>query len=73
MIHNRSISGFHLGTLANTSPEKIREVYAVICELFINKQLKPRIDSEWEIDDFIEATKRMESRKNIGKIILKVK
>lgn len=73
MHENKSISGYHLGVLLN-NPSFIKTALKDIHKLFNlyeEGKIKIRIDSTYPYSKIGEAMKRMHSRLNVGKIILK--
>ena len=70
---NKSISGYHLGVLLN-NPAFIKTTIAdinTLFELYESKKIQIQIDSTYGYSKIGEAMKRMHSRQNVGKIILK--
>lgn len=71
-MHNRVISGVHLGTFIEKDPSKVRTYLAKIFDLLREGKIKPRIDSVWTLDEIVEATKVLAERRNVGKVLLAV-
>lgn len=70
---NKSVSGYHLGYLLNNpvvAKEMLNDIN-VLLDLYEKGQIKIKIDSTFSFSKIGEAMKRMHSRQNIGKIILK--
>ena len=70
---NKSISGYHLGVLLN-NPSFIKTTIAdinTLFELYESKKIQITIDTTYGYSKIGEAMKRMHSRQNVGKIILK--
>jgi NADPH:quinone reductase-like Zn-dependent oxidoreductase len=73
MSDNKSVSGYHLGYLLN-NPSVIKEMQTdvgVLLELYNKGVISMKIDSVFSFSKIGEAMKRMHSRQNIGKILLK--
>ncbi|XP_028149542.2 synaptic vesicle membrane protein VAT-1 homolog [Diabrotica virgifera virgifera] len=70
LINNRVVSGLHLGILLATDPEKIEHTLDVIFSMIEDKQISPLIHSVWKMSEFVEATKLLEERKNVGKVLI---
>ncbi|RNA37839.1 Synaptic vesicle membrane VAT-1-like protein [Brachionus plicatilis] len=71
--HNKSVSGYHLGFLMN-NPSCVEQTHKDILhllEMYQKGQIKMQIDSTYVFSKIGEAMKRMHSRLNVGKIILK--
>lgn len=70
---NKSVSGYHLGYLLNNpvvAKEMLNDINLLL-EMYHKGQIKIKIDSTYSFSKIGEAMKRMHSRQNIGKIIVK--
>lgn len=72
MMYNRGVSGLHLGLLAEQNPVLMRKNFKKICRLLQLNKIKSHIDSEYEMENIVDATRKLGERKNIGKIVLKI-
>lgn len=68
---NQSVGGFSLDVLKEKSPQRYSDAIDAVSRLFSEGKIKPRIDSVWTFDEVRNATLHLQSRKNIGKIILR--
>jgi hypothetical protein len=70
---NKSISGYHLGHLFlnETALKKTLKDIDILMNLYKEGKIKMQIDSVYPFSKIGEAMKRMHSRQNVGKIILK--
>ncbi|CAH1164696.1 unnamed protein product [Phyllotreta striolata] len=73
VINNRIVAGLHLGLLLDAQPAKIKAVLDEVFELIEQGKLKPIIHSVWKMAEIVEATKLLEERKNVGKVLIKIK
>jgi hypothetical protein len=70
---NKSVSGYHLGYLFlnETALRKTLKDIDILLGLYKEGKIKMQIDSVFPYSKIGEAMKRMHTRQNIGKIILK--
>ncbi|KAJ8943091.1 hypothetical protein NQ318_009165 [Aromia moschata] len=73
IFHNRTIAGFHLGTLLEENVEKVENALNYIFDLYKDGKIKPVIHSTWPMSKIVDATKILGSRKNIGKVLIQMK
>ena len=73
VAENKCVSGYHLGYLLNnpTVAEELKADMKAIFDLYRDGKIKVKVDSTYGFSKIGEAMKRMHSRLNIGKIILK--
>ncbi len=69
MRENRGVAGVHMGTLAR-HPEALRRALEGVTRLARQGVLRPQIDGTYPFEDAAEAHRRIESRANVGKIVL---
>ncbi|XP_071940875.1 synaptic vesicle membrane protein VAT-1 homolog [Antedon mediterranea] len=69
MQKNKSVSGFHLGYLADET-ELLTNAMNEIIRLYQAGRIKPKIDSVWHFANIKDAMKQMHERKNVGKVVL---
>ncbi|KAF5288314.1 hypothetical protein FQR65_LT12048 [Abscondita terminalis] len=72
MINSRSVSGLHLGILAEKEPEKIIKALEYIYELLKQEKINPIIQECLTIDEVAKASKILAERRNIGKVLLTI-
>lgn len=72
IVNNRSVSGLHLGILAQKERTKICETLDTVFALTREGKIKPKIDSIWPLEDVITATKILAERCNVGKVLLSI-
>lgn len=72
IMNNRSVSGLHLGVLAEKDPLKLKSTLDTLFCLLKDGKIKPKIDSIWPIEDVVFATKKLGERRNIGKVLLSI-
>ncbi|CAL4114324.1 unnamed protein product [Meganyctiphanes norvegica] len=73
-ILNKSIgvAGLNLAEILTHHPSVIPPIWKTLMNLYEDGHISPRLDSVWRFEEIVEATKILEDRKNIGKVILKV-
>jgi NADPH:quinone reductase-like Zn-dependent oxidoreductase len=69
MNANRTISGVNIGHLWRQEAMLASEMAAVL-ELFRKGSIKPHIDSRYSFDQAAEGHRRIQERKNVGKVVL---
>ena len=69
MDKNRSVAGVNIGHLWGEIPMLMEEMAALL-ELYDQKKIQPIIDQTFRFDQVADAHLRMQTRKNVGKIIL---
>jgi NADPH:quinone reductase-like Zn-dependent oxidoreductase len=69
MNDNRSVSGVNLGHLWGEVPLMRSEMQALV-ELYRAGHIKPHIDSVFPLERAGEAHQRIQSRGNVGKVLL---
>ncbi len=70
MRENRGVAGVHMGTLAN-HPEALRRALEGVTRLAGEGALSPVIDGVHPFEAAAEAHRRIETRANVGKLILR--
>lgn len=73
MTENYMVAGLHLTNAMEKNPQKIAEIMNKIFDLILTKSIEPRIDSIFDFKQAVEAMQRLAHRKNIGKVILKIR
>jgi NADPH:quinone reductase len=68
----RSVLGFSLGTTRKKRPHLLHDTAKEVLSLLVNEKLKIKVGHEFPLDDAAKAHELMESRLNLGKIILNV-
>jgi hypothetical protein len=73
MSQNKSISGYHLGYLISNKAfqTQLQEDLRVLLSLYEQNKISIKVDSTFGFSKIGEAMKRMHTRQNVGKIILK--
>jgi len=69
MNENRSVSGVNIGHLWKQK-ELLREELDALVALFGEGRIQPQIDSSFPFEQAADAHRRMESRQNVGKVLL---
>lgn len=69
MNDNRSVAGVNMGKLWHEIDVLNQEMRDIV-ELYNQGHVKPHIDSTYPFEQAAEAHKRLEDRKNIGKVLL---
>ena len=54
MKSNRCVAGFHLLPLLDKSKDMVKEAMGELFKLFKEGKIKPRIDSEWALEEVSE-------------------
>ncbi|NXU53919.1 VAT1 protein, partial [Turnix velox] len=67
--HNKAVCGYHLGYM-DEEFELLESVVTKLLNLYSQGKIKPKIDSVWSFDQVGDAMKRMQEKKNVGKVIL---
>lgn len=70
IMNTVTVSGLHLGVVAEKEPHFFKEVLSKIFNLYLSKKINPRIHCVMTFENVIEATKLLQTRKNIGKVLL---
>ena len=70
MSENRSVSGFHLLYVSLARMDKVLAAVKHLNEMYIEGKIKPLIDSVHGFSQIGTAVTRMNSRQNIGKVII---
>ena len=68
---SKGIIGFNMLKVAEEKPEKIARVMREVIRLTEKGVLKPHVGGEYSIDQLAEAHQFLESRKSMGKIVIK--
>ncbi|XP_071546238.1 synaptic vesicle membrane protein VAT-1 homolog isoform X6 [Panulirus ornatus] len=71
IMSNRAVAGFNLNELRSKDPATFQQGWKEILEMITSGKLCPRIDSVWQFEQIVEASKQITDRKNIGKVIVK--
>jgi NADPH:quinone reductase-like Zn-dependent oxidoreductase len=69
MNDNRAVAGVNIGHLWGET-EMLAQEMAALLELYRKGAIKPRIDSTFRLEQAPEAHRRIQSRKNVGKVLL---
>ncbi|XP_042233337.1 synaptic vesicle membrane protein VAT-1 homolog isoform X2 [Homarus americanus] len=70
IMKNHAVAGFNLNELRSKDPATFRQGWEEILKMITSEELRPCIDSVWQFDQIIEASKQISERKNIGKVII---
>ena len=71
LSNSKGIIGMNMLKIAEKKPEKIAKVMQKVIQLYEEGILKPHVGGEYPIDRLVEAHKFLESRKSMGKIVVK--
>ncbi|XP_060112027.1 synaptic vesicle membrane protein VAT-1 homolog [Heteronotia binoei] len=70
LLHlNKAVCGYHMGYLEE-EVELMSDVVTKLVALYSQGKIKPKVDSVWPFDQVVDAMKRMQEKKNIGKVVL---
>ncbi len=69
MNANKAVAGVNIGHLWNEM-EMLSEEMAALVELYRKGAVKPRIDQVFRFDQVADAHRRIQSRRNVGKVLL---
>jgi synaptic vesicle membrane protein VAT-1 len=69
MVHNRTVSGVHLGRLWGNAAS-LREEFRAVLALWEAGRIKPRIDAAYPFTEAAAAHRRILRRQNVGKVVL---
>ncbi len=69
MEDNRGVAGVNMGHLWG-EPEMVLGELDALLDLFREGKIRPRIDSTFGLDDAAKAHDRLQSRGNVGKVVL---
>ncbi len=73
MIRNSyGVLGLHLGWLFTKDKEELMPIKDQLLKIIKNNKIAPVIDTIFPLEKIAEAHRRIETRKNIGKIIIKI-
>ncbi|HUL60181.1 MAG TPA: medium chain dehydrogenase/reductase family protein [Anaeromyxobacteraceae bacterium] len=69
MGQNRGVAGFNLGHLWNR-PDLLRPAMEALAALWREGRIRPRVDSTFPLERAADAHRRIQDRKNVGKVVL---
>jgi NADPH:quinone reductase-like Zn-dependent oxidoreductase len=69
MNENRAVAGFNLGHLWKR-PDLLRGAMDALVALWRGGKIKPHVDSTFPLERAADAHRRIEERKNVGKVVL---
>jgi synaptic vesicle membrane protein VAT-1 len=69
MNENRSVAGVNIGHLWNERV-MLRDEIAALVDLYRQGKIKPRIDSRFPFERAADAHRRIQDRRNVGKVVL---
>ncbi|XP_038044973.1 synaptic vesicle membrane protein VAT-1 homolog [Patiria miniata] len=69
MVQNKAVCGFHLGYLEK-EVDLLHNAVHDIMKMYQEGQVKPHVDSVWEMSKVGAAMQHIQERKNVGKVIL---
>jgi len=69
MSQNRAVAGFNLGHLWKR-PEIVGGAMAALVGLWREGKIKPHVDSTFPLERAADAHRRIQERKNVGKVVL---
>lgn len=69
MNENRAVAGFNLGHLWKR-PDLVRGAMDALVALWRGGKIKPHVDSTFPLERAADAHRRIEERKNVGKVVL---
>lgn len=69
MNDNRTVAGVNIGHLWGET-EMLAQEMAALLELYRKGAIRPRIDSTFPLEQAPQAHRRIQSRKNVGKVLL---
>jgi NADPH:quinone reductase-like Zn-dependent oxidoreductase len=69
MNQNRSVGGFNLGHLWNR-PDMVRDAMDALAALWREGRIRPHVDSTFPLERAAEAHRRIQDRRNVGKVVL---
>uniref|UniRef100_A0A8C9RL37 Vesicle amine transport 1 n=1 Tax=Scleropages formosus TaxID=113540 RepID=A0A8C9RL37_SCLFO len=69
MQSTKGVCGFHLGYL-DVESELVSSAMSKLLELYGQGKIEPRVDSTYHFEQVGDAMRRMQERRNIGKVIL---
>ena len=70
MRDNRGVAGVHMGTLAR-HPERLRHALTNVVRLAAEGAVRPVVDATYPFEQAAEAHRRLEARRNVGKVVLR--
>jgi NADPH2:quinone reductase len=71
LSNSKGMIGLNMLKIAKQKPEKINRVMKAVIQLHEDGALKPHVGGEYSIDRLAEAHQFLESRKSMGKIVVK--
>jgi len=69
MTDNRAVAGVFLGDLFSEA-EAMGEALRAVLDLYRSGEVRPRVDSVYPLERAAEAHRRIQDRKNVGKVVL---
>ncbi len=70
MRDNRGVAGVHMGTLAR-HPGRLRHALTSVVRLAAEGAVRPVVDATYPFEQATEAHRRLEARRNVGKVVLR--
>jgi NADPH2:quinone reductase len=71
MMRSKSIIGVNMLKIGDNKPKTLQRCMQNVAELIKNNEVVPHVGAEFPVDKIAEAHALLESRKSIGKIIVK--
>jgi NADPH2:quinone reductase len=73
MAHNSvAVMGTHIGYLLEDAPERMTRIYEELKAFVVEQDIHPVISRVFSLDEAPEAHRFIESRKSMGKVLLKL-
>jgi NADPH:quinone reductase-like Zn-dependent oxidoreductase len=69
MSQNRAVAGFNLGHLWSR-PDMVGEAMEAVVALWRERKIQPRVDATFPLERAADAHRRIEERRNVGKVVL---
>ncbi|MHA2225721.1 MAG: quinone oxidoreductase family protein [Candidatus Hodarchaeales archaeon] len=70
--NSQGVLAFHVGRLMESSFEQLSRAYSAVRRLIEKSDIQPIVDKVYPLEKAAEAHQRIESRQNIGKVVLKI-
>lgn len=71
IMNSISVAGLHLGIIAEKEPIIFKKKLNDLFQMLVENKINPKIDSVWPFDEIVEATKLLQERRNVGKVLLR--
>ena len=69
---SHGVLAFHAGRLMENSFERVFSAFSALRKIVEKSEIQPIVDKVYPLEKAAEAHQRIESRQNIGKVVLRI-